>query len=55
MSKKRRSRMSKTYSCKSRYGDFVRHKYELVVDSDGNYRCCERCRKVSFRLAAGER
>jgi hypothetical protein len=42
------------YACKSRDGEFVRHLYKLVIDSDGNYRCCLRCRKVSFRLAAGE-
>jgi hypothetical protein len=36
---------------------FMRHKYVLHCDSDGNYRCCERpgCGMVSLRLAAGER
>jgi hypothetical protein len=42
------------YACKSRDGEFVRHLYKLHIDSDGNYRVCLRCRKVSFRLAAGE-
>ena len=34
---------------------YVRHNYSLVCDSDGNYRCCTRCYKVSLRLAVGER
>jgi hypothetical protein len=56
VSKKRKPRKTgqAQYACKSREGEFARHRYTLQIDSDGNYRCCQRCRRVSFRLAAGE-
>lgn len=43
--------MKKKKAC----GKYSRHLYRIQIDSDGNYRVCERCKKCSFRLGRGER